>query len=325
MIFIKVLTTIFLILQGNTLPTLFGGFQNVDIGNDTNMSLYIDYEQLFTDDTLTYEIEYVDTNLNTTIINNTYTYDIDVMAMIQQTSHTFYENLPLIALSLDATNSKLYSVPFSITLYGNGTNYNQFVISYRNSFDDTTIYSETINGGILGEQILDEFLLNYADTFGGSYTSTIYQPNGYASFLYTPTFEVDLNFTFTNDVFFLYKVADYLKSYQAYTSINEYKETIYNDGYNAGLNNDMTDSAIYQQGYNAGMTKGYQQGLKQGSLNCEGSTTPLSNVFTIFESAATSLITFFSIPIMPGITLGTLIGVFIGIPLLLLLLKHLGK
>lgn len=324
MIFIKVLTTIFLLLQGNTLPTLFGGFQNVDIGNYTEMSLYIDYEQLFTDDTLSYEIEYVDTNLNTTIVNNTYTYDIDVMAMVQQTSNTVLENLPLFVLALDFNNSKLYMPDFRITIYGDGVGYNQFQIDYVDKTSQQ-IFSNSYRGQYLSVQILDEYLLNYCDIFGGEYTTQIYQPNGYASFNYISTFEVDLNFTFANDAFFVYKVADYLNGYQSYASINEYKETIYNEGYNDGLNNDMTDSAIWNQGYNAGKTYGYNEGLKQGMLNCQTSTAPLANVFGIFESAATSLIGIFSIPLMPGITLGTLLGVFVGIPLLLLLLKHLGK
>lgn len=99
--------------------------------------------------------------------------------------------------------------------------------------------------------------------------------------------------------------------------INSYIENV--------INSDFNSQASYEQGFVTGRTEGYQEGLKQGSLNCQGSTAPLANVFGIFESAATSLIGIFSIPIMPGITLGTLIGVFVGIPLLLLLLKHLGK
>lgn len=81
---------------------------------------------------------------------------------------------------------------------------------------------------------------------------------------------------------------------------NKVTDTIY------VLNKDYANnSELYKAGYGSGYSTGYNTGYGDGKI----ATTPLNNTFDLFKNIATSLSSFWNIPILPGINLGLLISI----------------
>ena len=81
---------------------------------------------------------------------------------------------------------------------------------------------------------------------------------------------------------------------------NKVADTIYVYNKDYALN-----SAVYKAGSDAGYAIGYKTGYGEGKI----ATTPLNNTFDLFKKVATSLSSFWNIPILPGINLGLLISI----------------
>ena len=81
---------------------------------------------------------------------------------------------------------------------------------------------------------------------------------------------------------------------------NKTSDTIY------VLNKDYANnSELYKAGYGSGYATGYNTGYGEGKI----ATTPINNTFDLFKKVATSLSSFWNIPILPGINLGLLISI----------------
>lgn len=310
MIYAKVLTTIFLLLQGNTIPTLYGGFENVEIDNNKEMSLYIDYEQLFNTDTLSYTVNFIDTSLDSAIYIETYSNSFDGFTLIQQPTGVL-ENLPLLPLVLDSDSSLLFIPAFDIVLSGNNSGYYSTLrITYYDYVGDD-IYNETYYFQSIGLQIVEEYLRSYSEDFGGDYEKNT-NANGTIALSYVPNFEITLPFTFSNDLFFKYTIADYKNSYQAYTSIDEAKDLIYNLGKQEVINN----PGIYDLYTKTEYDQNYDRGYDNGKLDAE---TPVG--LNWVKAAINVFFGFLGFMILPGVTLG---DIFSGLIILLILKWVLG-
>ena len=95
-------------------------------------------------------------------------------------------------------------------------------------------------------------------------------------------------------------------SVNAFTCINydDNASSTFNDGYENGYNN----------GYNTGYDTGYNDGITEGQANT-------NNLFSLINSAFSAVTSFFNMEILPGLTLGTLILIPLGLGIIYLIIR----
>lgn len=88
----------------------------------------------------------------------------------------------------------------------------------------------------------------------------------------------------------------------------------YIDGYEEG---EYVSGDSLEQAYHNGLEDGYEVGFEEGKI----SKNPFGGFFEILESATASMHNFFSIEVLPNLTLSTILGIFIALPLFIFFLK----
>lgn len=88
----------------------------------------------------------------------------------------------------------------------------------------------------------------------------------------------------------------------------------YQDGYNEGSH--VAEDSL-EQAYHNGLEEGYNVGFEEGKV----AKNPFGGFFEILESATSSMHNFFSIEILPNLTLSTILGIFIALPLFIFFMK----
>lgn len=100
-----------------------------------------------------------------------------------------------------------------------------------------------------------------------------------------------------------------------YTSFGEQKfQEGYTDGYEEG---EYVAEDTKAQIYDNALQEGYDLGFEEGKV----AKNPFGGFFEVLESATSSMHNFFSIEILPNLTLSTILGIFIALPLFIFFMK----
>lgn len=155
---------------------------------------------------------------------------------------------------------------------------------------------------------------DYNDFLSDNFNSQFVLPNT----TYTQTFPADEIEQFVDGTMFV--------SYYKYRNIGDiYQDGVadgndqgYQLGFDEAQNHILSNPGQYglynQTQYDNAIRDAFNDGVLAGGVD------PLEKVWQIISNAGNSVASVFNIQILPGITLGTLFGVFIGIPLLIYIL-----
>lgn len=185
--------------------------------------------------------------------------------------------------------------------------------------DSEQIYSYNLYGKILEKSSTTSNRLNFIshDVYGSVPLDSVLMKFSF-NFTRSSTTNTTIRITHFIDV---YDSKDVLRPVyslgfqEGYTDGSEdgYQEG-YTDGYEEG---EYVANDSLEQAYHNGLEDGYEVGFEEGKI----SKNPFGGFFEILESATASMHNFFSIEVLPNLTLSTILGIFIVLPLFIFFLK----
>lgn len=239
------------------------------------------------------------------------------------TTTTVVNTINLTNVSLASVQNSNYIQNFSI--YNVARNKITFTFDYlptasMNNLESFSFYVNLNLFNTNSEVVLDGFINSYYATDMSSdysfyqivksensdyFSGTVYTYNDSSNFTYLDNVSlnrVQYQFNFRYDT--RYSEANqvnYLTIYFAYY-----------DNSSVGITEDQLEQA-----YQNGLTDGYNLGFTDGQVNAN----PFGGFFDILKSATDSMHNIFSIEILPNLTLSTILGIFVAIPLFIFFLK----
>lgn len=138
------------------------------------------------------------------------------------------------------------------------------------------------------------------------------------------------NFTRSSVTNTTIRITHFIDTYNANDVLRPSYSIGFQEGYTDGLEDGYEEgfTAGYEEGeyvaedtkaqiYDNALQEGYDLGFEEGKI----ATNPFGGFFEVLESATASMHNFFSIEILPNLTLSTILGIFIALPLFIFFMK----
>lgn len=209
-------------------------------------------------------------------------------------------------------------------VFGNGSDYINVIVSsnygeVQYSFDSYANDKLILTPDLFGNSFyIDAIYIDYDNL---EYVGSIINLNNGYNDGYNKGYNEGYNNGLNNGVSIgVDKVINDPNNYDLYnqSQVDEIENNSYSDGYTSGLDYVISNPNEFLLYTSSQLQEAVQQALQEADKT-------LSNVWTIIRNAASAVSEVMSIQIMPGISLATLVGIFVGIPLLLWAIKILAS